>query len=268
MFVTRLIKLLSLSLMIMISAGVCLLAWAVDRTPAPAVRIPILAELFTSEGCSSCPPADRFLQKLDQQPISGADIIVLSEHVDYWNHIGWRDPYSSHFYSERQSAYANRFGLDSVYTPQMIVDGTTEFTGSDTAQAEKAFALAITTAKVPVHLLLLASGLPHTLQAHIAAGPLNASFRGREAEIYVALALNHAESHVSAGENGGRTLTHVAVVRSLSKAGTLTPGNDFHQNVQLKLAPGDDPHNLRVIAFVQEAGQGRVLGAAEESVSQ
>src|ERR1700730_1137615 len=123
---------------------------ASDLPSGSTGRTPVLVELFTSEGCSSCPPADALLQKLDQQPIAGEEMIVLSEHVDYWNHEGWKDPYSARFYSDRQGVYARRLGLSDVYTPQMIVDGSSQFVGSDTALAQKAFAKALADPKVGV----------------------------------------------------------------------------------------------------------------------
>jgi hypothetical protein len=234
---------------------------ASNSVAAADSRTPILVELFTSEGCSSCPPADRFLAKLDGQPVAGAELIVLSEHVDYWNHIGWKDPYSSHFYSERQSTYAERFGLDGPYTPQMVVDGTSQFVGSDSAAANKAFGKAVGTPKLAVRLSSVSIDGAKDLQAHIDAGPLDASFALPGAEVYVAVALNRAESQVSAGENAGSKLTHVSVVRSLQKVGDVKTGQAFSRDVHLKLESGADPHNLRVIAFVQESGQGRVVGA-------
>ena len=223
-------------------------------------RTPVLVELFTSEGCSSCPPADRFLQQLDQQTRPGAEMIVLSEHVDYWNHIGWKDPFSSHFFSERQSAYAKRFGLDSVYTPEMVVDGTSEFVGSDTAKADGVFQTATRDPKIDVQLSAV-SFERHTLRAHIEAGPLPDSYNVPAADAYVAIALNHAQSQVSGGENSGHQLTHVAVVKSLVKVAELKRGQSLTRDLELKLDSSDNPGNLRLIAFLQEPHQGRILGA-------
>ncbi len=222
---------------------------------------PILVELFTSEGCSSCPPADRLLQKFDSQPIAGAQLIVLSEHVDYWNHIGWKDPYSNHSYSERQSGYGETFRLASVYTPQMVVDGSSEFNGSDSGLADKAFAKAVGAPKIPVRLSSISTDASNILHAHIEVGTLAPTFGSAQAEVFVVVALSRAESQVSAGENAGHKLTHVAVVRRFTKIGVLRRGQALAQDVQLKLDPGSDPRNLRLIAFVQEPRQGRVLGA-------
>jgi len=228
-------------------------------------RTPVLVELFTSEGCSSCPPADALLQKLDRQPVVGEEMIVLSEHVDYWNHIGWKDPYSARFYSDRQATYARRLG-DDVYTPQMVVDGTSPFVGSDTALANQAFAKALTRPKVAVRLSSVSLGAANVLQAHLETGALQESFGLGEADVYVAIALNHAESQVSGGENSGRRLSHTAVVKNIVKVGQLGKGQTFAQEVKLKLDPGTDARNLRLIAFVQEPGQGRVIGATVQTV--
>jgi hypothetical protein len=243
------------------------LTWWAGPAPRPeqsggtAARVPVLVELFTSEGCSSCPPADSFLQKLDRQPVAGAELIVLSEHVDYWNHIGWKDPYSARFYSDRQTAYANRFDLDSPYTPEMVVDGGSEFVGSDPELARKAFSRALQVPKIPVHLTSISIAAGNILQARVETGVVPA-----DADVILAVALSHAESRVLGGENGGRTLTHTAVARMLTKIGTATRGQAFTHDAQIKLEPGLAPDNLRVVAFVQETHQGKVLGAAAEKV--
>jgi hypothetical protein len=224
---------------------------------------PVLVELFTSEGCSSCPPADALLQQLDQsQEIPGAQLIVLSEHVDYWDHDGWKDPHSSHSLTERQSAYADHLGLKTVYTPQMVVDGTTEFVGNSDRLAKQAIEKARDLEKLPVRISAISVENPGGLQAHVEADGLPESSKTRKAEIYVVVALNHAESQVAAGENKGRRISHVAVVQSLTKVGTVEKGKNFAKDVRIKLDSGTDPANLRLIAFVQEPGQGKVLGAA------
>lgn len=229
---------------------------AADVSPTPVV-----VELFTSEGCSSCPPADQLLQNFDKQPFPGAQLIVLSEHVDYWNHIGWSDPFSSAIYSQRQSAYGNRFRLQSVYTPEMIVDGSNEFVGTDSKEATKVIERASSTRKIPLRISDLSVD-GNLLKAHLETGPLPA-----KADVYLVLALNHAESQVARGENSGRHLTHVAVVRALVKAGSISKGQSCFQDVSAKIESGMDRSQLRVIAFLQESGQGRILGASVTQLS-
>ncbi len=221
---------------------------------------PVLVELFTSEGCSSCPPVDAWVEKLDaSQPVPGADLIVLSEHVDYWNHDGWKDPYSSASLTERQSAYARTLGVADIYTPQVIVDGTAELRLSDPHRTADILEKALAAPKIPLRIDS-ASVEGNTVRARIEANATSSN--DKNAELYVALALNHAQSQVLHGENGGKLLTHVAVVQVLKKIGKLSPGKNSSCDVQLKFKSGTDPNNLRLVAFVQESGPGKVLGAA------
>jgi hypothetical protein len=235
--------------------------------PRGATPSPVLVELFTSEGCSSCPPADSLLQQLDRtQPMSGAELIVLSEHVDYWNHIGWTDPFSSRFFSDRQSAYAGRFGLASVYTPQMVVDGAVEFVGSDSRLVNQAIQKSLPAPKIAIRISGISLDASKTLNAHVDADALPDAAKVRKADVYLVVALNHAESQVLRGENGGRRLSHVGVVQSLTKIGSIESGKTFSQDVHMKLDSRTDPANLRVIAFIQQQGQRQVIGAAQQMI--
>jgi len=219
----------------------------------------VLVELFTSEGCSDCPPADQLLEKLDRsQPIDGTEVIALSEHVDYWNNIGWRDPYSSGQYSERQGAYAHQFGLSSVYTPQMVVDGKAQFVGSDEGEAIQAIESASRSAKLPVSLSSLRSEADK-LVLHVDAGPFPPSMQKSAANVLLAIADETDQSSVTRGENAGRNLKHVAVLRSLTSVGELDTAGTFSREVTLNFNR-DKTQKLRVIAIVQEPRTGKVLG--------
>jgi hypothetical protein len=232
-----------------------------DNKPVTPVSLgttanPILIELFTSEGCSSCPPADVFLQQLDEtQPIPGAQLIVLSEHVTYWDHDGWKDPNSSPALTDRQTAYDTVLTGKNVYTPQMIVDGAQ--VKVDAHALKKAAA----TPKIPVRIgaITVDTANPPILRARIET---DVNVENHGGDVYVAVALDHVESQVLRGENGGRHLIHVAVVQELTKIGKLQKGKSFAQDVQLKLKPGTDPRNIRLVALVQESGPGKVLGSA------
>jgi len=216
---------------------------------------PVLVELFTSEGCSSCPPADALLQKLERNPTTPDTVVIaMSEHVDYWNHLGWNDPFSTAQMSVRQQAYALRFGSKGPYTPQMVVDGVDEFVGSDASRARHAIADAATRPKVE---LTLQSAGPGKL--HISAPA------GKAADLFVAIVYDPDPSAVSRGENSGRRLIHISVVKSLKKVGELGRNRPFDADVPF--AADSRLPNERLVVFAQERGQGRVLGAASVSAS-
>ena len=242
-----------------LSAGAMTCAADDDR----AARVPVLLELFTSEGCSSCPPADRLLEILDQkQPVVGADLIVLSEHVDYWNGEGWKDPFSSSQFTARQQDYTNKYNFDGVYTPQLVVDGRFGFVGSDGRAASSAIQKAIRERKIPIEISnVTRDGDLIAAQIQLQA---DQSFRGGRAVLYVAIADNRVESHVARGENAGRLLAHVAVTRLLKQVGTVdldsASSKDFSVSVPLAA------NGSRIVAFIQDHKSGHVLGVAEQKL--
>ena len=231
--------------------GVCLCSATGLVGDAPPARVPVLVELFTSEGCSSCPPADRLLEKLDrEQSVASSDVIVLSEHVYYWNQLGWTDPFSSALYTQRQRDYAWSLNGE-VYTPEMVVDGAKGFVGSDEAEARRAIREATKPGKTPVHV-----------EARREEDKVRISIRMDQAPdgvVFLALARESEKSQVLRGENGGRALTHVAVVYSLQKLGKLErSGAGYEREVVVSVKAGS-----RIVAFVEKGGVGRVTGLGE-----
>ena len=249
--------------------GALLLAGILDvgiraRAASDAAKTPVVLELFTSEGCSSCPPADRLLQSLDEkQPFSRTDLIVLSEHVDYWNGSAWVDPYSSKLFSERQRSYAEYFRLDTVYTPQAVIDGQRETVGSNAVEIRNAVEAATRNQKVAV-MLSKAVRDGNRIKFHLtsadlprAAGPFS---------VYVAVAENKVQSNVAGGENGGRALTHTAVVRTLARIEVVRGGVSLSKDVTVPISSGAASSGFRVVVLLQDDRSHKIVGAAYEKI--
>jgi hypothetical protein len=235
-----------------------------QTSAADSGRKPVVIELFTSEGCSSCPPADALLQKLQgQQPVAGAEIIALEEHVDYWNHDGWVDPYSSPDWTERQQTYVTLLKND-VYTPELVVDGRSEFVGNNEHQARLEIERAAHSAKteVAIHFVPDANGTPHF---NVSVGKLEGSVAGDVAEIWLAVTEDGLHSSVSRGENAGHVLQHVATLRSLRKIGIAdasAAAASFTGDPRVKFNSHWNVENLHVTVFVQKRKSREILGAA------
>ena len=227
---------------------------------------PVLVELFTSEGCSSCPPADALLMKLDrEQPVSQTEIITLGEHVDYWNRLGWPDRFSSPAFSQRQQEYAQALRTEA-YTPQMVVDGRLAFVGSDAAFAQAAIRDASRERKVLLDIQALPPPrgnsrvvrLRARLSRPISAGP------SEVIDAFLAITETDLTTQVRAGENSGRVLNHASVVRELHRITKLDSGQEFAAEVTL---PQDwDRNNLRAVIFVQEQRSRRILAVGQISL--
>lgn len=197
-------------------------------------------------------------------------MIALGEHVDYWNKLGWIDPYSSAEFSARQNRYADAFGRDSVYTPQMIVDGQEQFVGGNWNKAREAIMKAARLPKAKVELLA-ASDTNETnkgLKLSIRINDIPKVTAGDKADVLLAITENNLRSEVLRGENSGRVLRHSAVVRSLSVLGNVDEGQQsFAAESTATLNVGWQCDNLRAVVFVQERGTRRILGAASLGLS-
>ena len=182
---------------------------ASPRTPGTA-RAPVVVELFTSEGCSSCPPADALLARLaEEQPAGNLQLIALEEHVDYWNNLGWMDPFSSRDWTSRQYVYSSVLGNVNPYTPQMVIDGRVEFVGSHTQKARQAILEAAGNTKIPVTLAQGNSNGTSTGDFSVKVGKLEGTTRGDAAEVWLAITETGLHSAVKRGEKRSRS-SHAA----------------------------------------------------------
>ncbi|HSR68687.1 MAG TPA: DUF1223 domain-containing protein [Acidobacteriota bacterium] len=228
--------------------------------------VPVVVELFTSEGCSSCPPADRLLSELAEQPIEGVRIIPLSLHVDYWNRLGWKDPYSDAQYSKRQRTYGELMRLRSVYTPQMVVDGRREFVGSNRGKALREIKAAASQSRPLMEVEVLDQPGENRIRLALRLDKLPDKYRA-PLELMLAVTEYGLGMQVTAGENRGRRLAHDAVVRQLGSAVRLPQDAEdpFDYRATVRLKPEWKRDNLQVVAFLQDA-QGAIHAAGTASL--
>lgn len=228
---------------------------AKSRLPHPSA---VLIELFTSESCSDCPPADELLRQVSGRQIEDGQLIVgISEHVTYWNSLGWRDPFSADQYTERQNAYATHFGLDSVYTPQMVVNGREQFVGSDRRALVAALASEAERKQIELHITSAQIAGKNIAFSYSAMSlPTNDSL-----QLVAVMVDDMDRSSVSRGENSGRNLTHVSVARAIAPLGALHETEQ--QSVSLPLPPSFTANpgvGHHLVLFAQQNGYGAVLG--------
>src|SRR5262245_27227921 len=235
-----------------------------QRAEAP---IPVLVELFTAEGCSSCPPADTLLEKLiESQPAAGVQIVGLGEHVDYWDRLGWKDRFSSAVLTARQQKYANRSkGAADIYTPQMVVDGQDAFVGSDIAAARRAIERAVAGPHGSVRIAV-GEAAANAAQIAVTVASLPAPAAGDRADLLVAITEDRLRTDVKRGENQGRTLTHGAVVRDIRTVAEGVSSSSVAETT-IKLSSDWARPNLKVVVFVQERGSRRVLATAVATIA-
>jgi hypothetical protein len=242
------------------------------QSPAPNQgRTPVVVELFTSEGCSTCPPADELLARLEErQFVDGAEVIALEEHVDYWNHDGWIDPFSAAEWTLRQQDYAAAFKLDGVYTPQMIIDGREQFIGSRAGEVSTAIVNNSQIQKAAVTITGIAAAGNRPREFNVNVTNLIAATSGESSEVWFAITEKGLHSDVKRGENAGKNLHHASIVRWMHKIGVASgrgSASPFTAKASVKLKPAWKVEHLSAVAFVQERQSRRILGAASIQLS-
>jgi hypothetical protein len=244
-------------------ATLVMATWSAMQSGAPIMNATtgthphvVLVELFTSEGCSDCPPADQLLRQLDGKKYGPDTLIVgLSEHVTYWDHIGWKDPYGAETMTERQYAYGQRFALESVYTPQIVVNGETQMVGSNSAKVQQGLDKTLQDGEAAIQLgTVQLDG--DTVQTAVTVSGILPKHGG---DLFVAVAEDETTAKVAAGENRGRTLMHTSVARTLMKVATVKAAGD--SAVRVKLPPMDGGTRRHLVVWLQQPGLGRVLSA-------
>ena len=247
--------------------GAAATPWGAGSATAPRPATgPVVVELFTSQGCSSCPSADRLLSRLAREPELAGKVLPLSFHVDYWNYIGWQDPFSSARWSDRQRRYARAFGSGRIYTPQVVVGGESECVGSDEREVRRRIAQALGSPPAGRVALALTPGSEAVrvgVEARLAGGRA-----ARDLDLWVALWETGLTTPVGSGENARRTLENDFVVRRFEKAFALPAAGAPRQGeVKLALDPSWKRANLGVAAFLQDPVTLEIAGAASRRLA-
>jgi len=239
--------------------------FAVGSMYAADARVPVVVELFTSEGCSDCPPADLLLSRMDHnQPVPGVRVIALEEHVDYWNSLGWADPFSSAQYRVRQNDYGRKFLAENIYTPQMVVNGQAAFVGSESDRAYQEIARAAQAQTTTVGLTVAPNAKDPDLVDLSVDVATSKQVKLRNSNVFLAVTESDLTSNVLRGENSGHLLRHGPVVRSFGVIAKLdsrgTTGGAITNTLRL---PHDwKRESLRAVVFVQERDSYKITGAA------
>lgn len=244
---------------------------AAPATPstANATGKPVLVELFTAEGCSDCPRAEELAKRMETEPLRGINLIVIEEHVDYWNKYGWVDPFSSAEWTARQMEYVGKTPKPDPYTPEMVIDGQAQFPGGDGRQAQKAIDTAAAAPETDVSITQESLDAKGNGIFKISAGKLEGDAPGDPAEVWIAVTEDGLFSAVKAGENAGHTLYHAAVLRYLHKVGSAQSSGDaaFNGDAKVKINSKWNRKDVNVVVFLQDKKSMKVLGVASAKLT-